>query len=140
LISSSRLAKPQKIWIGTTMQLLTFGPERAEPISEYQSHYAAAVALASGQGEAHVYCIHLKAGGEIGAHEAGCAQLFLVVAGSGWVSGPDGRRQKVGQDQGAFIARGEMHAKGTESGLTAIMVQLTELTTSPGTRERQRKP
>ena len=116
------------------MQMLNFGPERAELISDYRSHYASAVALASGQGEAHVYCLHLNAGGEIGAHEAGVAQLFLVVAGSGWVSGPEGKRQALGQGQGAFIARGEMHAKGTESGMTAIMVQLTELTTSSEAR------
>jgi len=112
------------------MQMLSFGPERGEPITEYRSLYASAVALASGQGEAHVYCVHLDAGGEIGAHEAGFAQLFLVVAGSGWVSGPDGKRQVLGQCQGAFIARGELHSKGSASGLTAIMVQLAELTTT----------
>lgn len=116
------------------MQLLNFGPERAQPISDYRSQYASAVALASGQGEAHVYCLHLSPGGEIGVHEAGFAQLFLVVAGSGWVSGPEGKRQMLVQGQGAYIARGEMHAKGTKSGMTAIMVQLTELTTSSAAR------
>jgi quercetin dioxygenase-like cupin family protein len=112
------------------MQLLSFGPERATPIREYLSQHASAVALASGQGEAHVYCVHLDAGGEIGAHEAGFAQLFLVVEGSGWVSGSDGRRQPLGQGQGALIARGEVHAKGTAWGMTAIMVQVTDMSTS----------
>jgi quercetin dioxygenase-like cupin family protein len=112
------------------MQLLSFGPERAEPIREYLGHHASAVALASGRGEAHVYCLHFEAGGEIGVHEAGFAQLFLVVSGSGWVSGSDGKRRPVGQGEGAFIARGEVHAKGTSSGMTAIMVQLTHMTVS----------
>ena len=112
------------------MQLLSFGLERATPISEYRSQHASAVALASGHGEAHVYCLHLDAGGEIGAHEAGFAQLFLVVEGSGWVSGSDGRRQLLGKGGGVLIARGEVHAKGTASGLTAIMVQLTDMTTT----------
>jgi quercetin dioxygenase-like cupin family protein len=108
------------------MQLMSFGPDRATPIIEYSSRHASAVALASGQGEAHVYCLHLDAAGEIGAHEAGFDQLFLVVEGSGWVSGSDGRRQPLAQAQGALIARGEVHAKGTESGMTAIMVQMTQ--------------
>lgn len=110
------------------MQLLSFGPERATPISEYRSQQASAVALANGHGEAHVYCLHLDPGGEIGAHEAGFAQLFLVVEGSGWVSGSDGKRHRLGQGQGALIARGEVHGKGTASGMTAIMVQLTDMT------------
>jgi quercetin dioxygenase-like cupin family protein len=116
------------------MQLLSFGPERATPISEYLSQHASAVALASGQGEAHVYCLHLDAGGEIGAHEAGFAQLFLVVEGSGWVSGSDRRRQLLVKGQGALIARGEIHAKGTTSGMTAIMVQLTDVKTASAAR------
>lgn len=116
------------------MQLLNFRPERATPITEYRGQHASAVALASGQGETHVYCLHLDAGGEIGAHEAGFAQLFLVVEGSGWVSGSDGGWQLLGQGQGALIARGEVHAKGTASGMTAIMVQLTDMTTMCGAR------
>ncbi|HEY9014213.1 MAG TPA: hypothetical protein VIM84_04010, partial [Gemmatimonadales bacterium] len=51
------------------MKLLSFGPERATPISEYHSLEASAVALAGGQGETHAYCLHLGAGGEIGAHD-----------------------------------------------------------------------
>jgi quercetin dioxygenase-like cupin family protein len=80
-----------------------------------------------------VYCLHLDPGGEIGAHEAGFAQLFLIVDGSGWVSGSDGKRQLLRRGQGAIIARGEMHAKGTASGMTAIMVQVRDMTAKAGT-------
>jgi len=45
----------------------------------------------------------------------------------------DGVRQPLAAGQGAFIARGEVHAKGSDAGLTAIMVQLTDLT--PATHE-----
>jgi quercetin dioxygenase-like cupin family protein len=110
------------------MRLLNFGPEWGRPIDQYHSQGAIAVALGSGQGEGHVYCVHISPGGEIGAHEAGFAQLFLVVAGSGWVSGADAVRRPLHEGQGAFIARGEIHAKGSVSGMTAIMVQLTDLT------------
>jgi hypothetical protein len=72
------------------MQLLSFGPKDGTPITTYHSHRALAVPLGSGRGEGHIYCIYLGPGGEIGPHESGFAQLFLVLAGSGWVSGADG--------------------------------------------------
>jgi hypothetical protein len=109
------------------MNLIDFGPEHAAPISEYGSRGAAAHPLADGAGEAHVYALHLEAGGEIGPHPAGFGQLFLVIAGEGWVAGADGVRQTVCAGQGAMIARGEVHAKGSRTGLTAVMVQVAEL-------------
>jgi hypothetical protein len=36
-------------------------------------------------------------------------------------------RQTVCAGQGAMIARGEVHAKGSRTGLTAVMVQVAEL-------------
>jgi quercetin dioxygenase-like cupin family protein len=110
------------------MHIIEFGPERAAPITEYRSRGASAQPLANGAGEAHVYAVHLAAGGEIGPHPAGFGQLFLVVAGSAWVAGPDGVRSVVREGQGAVIASGEVHAKGSETGCTAVMIQLSLLT------------
>jgi quercetin dioxygenase-like cupin family protein len=67
--------------------------------------------------------VHLEAGGEIGPHPAGIGQLFLVVAGSGWVAGADAVRRPLRAGQGAVIARGEVHAKGSDAG-SAVMIQL----------------
>src|SRR5262245_26734373 len=116
------------------MHLLSFAPVRGTPISVYYSQGASAVPLGEGRGEGHVYCVHLEPGGEIGPHEAGFGQLFLVVAGDGWVRGPDGERRSMAVGQGAFIARGEVHAKGSDTGMTAIMVQLTDLAAAPVAR------
>lgn len=113
------------------MHIIDFGPERATPISEYASRLASAQPLADGAGEAHVYAVHFAAGGEIGAHPAGFGQLFLVVAGTGWVAGADGVRRTVRAGQGAVIARGEVHAKGSASGCSAVMIQLADLTPKP---------
>ena len=109
------------------MHVIDFTPERATPIPEYGSRGASAQPLADGGGEAHVYAVHIGPGGEIGPHPAGFAQLFLVVAGEGWVAGGDGERRPVRAGQGAVIARGEVHAKGSESGLSAVMIQLAQL-------------
>lgn len=116
------------------MHLLDFAPGRETLISVYESHGASALPLGEGRGEGRVYCIRIDPGGAIGPHEAAFGQLFLVVAGSGWVSGGDGVPRPLGVGSGAFISRGEVHAKGSDTGLTAIMVHLTELAAAPVAR------
>ena len=116
------------------MQLLDLSPGAETPISDYESHGAYALQLGEGRGEGHIYCIRIEPGGAIGPHEAAFGQLFLVVAGSGWVSGGDGVPRLLGVGRGAYIGRGEVHAKGTDTGLTAIMVQLTDLAMAPSAR------
>ena len=116
------------------MRLLDFTPGHDTPITVYDSHGAYALLLGEGRGEAHAYCIRIEPGGAIGPHEAGFCQLFLVVAGSGWVSGGDGLQRPIGVGRGAFITRGEVHAKGSDTGLTAIMLQVTELAAAPMAR------
>jgi quercetin dioxygenase-like cupin family protein len=114
------------------MDVIDFTLERSAPITEYASRGASAQPLADGSGEAHVYAVHLAAGGEIGSHPAGFGQLFLVVSGEAWVSGGDGVRRPVRAGHGAVIARGEVHGKGSAAGCTAIMIQLAELTAATG--------
>jgi quercetin dioxygenase-like cupin family protein len=116
------------------MHLLDFTPGREALISVYESHGAYALPLGEGRGEGHIYCIRIEPGGVIGPHEAAFGQLFLVVAGRGWVSGDDGVTRPLGAGQGAFIGRGEVHAKGSDAGLMAIMVQLTDLAAAPAAR------
>ena len=119
------------------MLLLDFTPGHEAPISVYDSRGAHALSLGEGRGQGHIYWIRIDPGGVIGRHEAGFGQLFLVVDGSGWVSGDDGLPRPLSAGMGAFFARGEVHAKGSDTGLTAIMVQLTELAPAPmATRSR----
>ena len=108
------------------MRVVEFSAANADAISLYQSINASSVALGQGGGEAHVYCIHFGPGGQIGSHPTGFSQLFLVVQGSAWAAGPDGVRVALQAGQGAFFERGEVHSKGSEFGMVAIMVQATE--------------
>ncbi len=114
------------------MHVIDLSSEHAASITEYGSRAARAALLADGAGEAHVYAVHLAPGGEIGPHPAGFGQLFVVIAGEGWVAGADGVRRPVHVGQGAVIDRGEMHAKGSATGLVAVMIQLAELTLVAG--------
>jgi len=109
------------------MLVLETSREAAEPIERFESHGAWSQRLGSGAGESHVYVIHCNAGGEIGPHEAGFDQIFLVTEGSGWGAGADGVRTSLACGQAAVYRRGEVHSKGSESGMTAIMIQIREM-------------
>src|SRR5262249_37893214 len=100
---------------------------RAEPIESFQSVRAYSARLGDGEGEAHVYCLRFDPGGMIGEHPAGFGQLFLITEGSGWVIGQDGKRVELSAGQGAYFSRGEIHSKGSDAGMTAIMIQVKKL-------------
>ena len=87
---------------------------------------AAAASIAFGSGEAHVRLLRLDAGGEIGAHETGSGQLFVPLEVGGWVR--EGEREAaVAVGSAVYLPRGVTHAKGSESGLLALVVQVTDL-------------
>ncbi len=109
------------------MRVIEFSRSSAQPIALFGSVAASSVRIGDGSGEAHVYCIYFEPGGFIGEHPTGFGQLFLVMEGAGWVSGADGSRVPLAAGQGAYFENGERHAKGTESGMTALMVQVSEL-------------
>lgn len=68
-------------------------------------------------------CIHLEAGGVVGYHPAVCPQLFLVVNGEGWVRAEGTERIPIQTGQAAFWITGENHESGTETGMTAIVIE-----------------
>jgi quercetin dioxygenase-like cupin family protein len=112
------------------VQVLRFSASVAERIGQrpYEVNLASSIELAKGEGDAHAYVIYFEPGGIIGPHEAGFGQILFAVAGSGWVSGGDGRRIALAEGEAAFISRGEVHSKGSESGMTAFMIQVRDLT------------
>jgi quercetin dioxygenase-like cupin family protein len=112
------------------MKILDFSGRPGEPIDAYGSVGASSVRLADGAGAAHVYCVRFAPGGVIGDHEAGFGQLFLVIEGSGWAmtgTGAGRVRLDLAAGQAAYFARGEVHAKGSDVGMTAIMIQVDDL-------------
>jgi quercetin dioxygenase-like cupin family protein len=112
---------------GGALRFLDLRRTATGPILGYDSVRAESALLADGSGEARFWLVRIEAGGEIGRHEAGFGQLFLVVEGSGWAAGGDGERIPVAAGQGVWIARGEQHAKGSEKGLTALIVQVRDV-------------
>src|SRR5262249_42512627 len=113
------------------IRVFDFAAQAAQSIERFSSSGAASVELAHGSGESHVYALHFAPGGSIGPHPAGFDQLFLVVQGSCWVAGSNGVRHSIGTNRGAFVPKGEVHSKGSETGMVAVMVQSSEFL-SPG--------
>ncbi len=75
-----------------------------------------------------VHAVHFDAGGSIGRHPAGPAQLFVVTSGTGWIEGGDGVRHALREGDAAYVAAGESHAKGATTAMSALMIQCAELT------------
>ena len=107
-------------------QLIRFDKSVANAVEDYGARSTTSVHLGSGSGESHAYVLHFEADGEIGEHETGFGQLFVVVAGAGWVVS-EADRHEVGIGDAVFLPRGVVHAKGSESGMTAIMIQMDNL-------------
>lgn len=110
------------------IRIIEFTPDSARPIELFSSSGASGAELAHGVGESHVHAVHFVPGGVIGPHPAGYDQVFLVVHGSGWIAGADGLRLELGANHGAFVPKGELHSKGSETGLLALMVQASAFT------------
>ena len=120
-----------------TVQIFTF--DRAErAICRFGSQGARATRIAAGEGVVHLTCLSIGPGGTLGAHPASVAQIFLVVAGEGWVSGPDGTSIPVTAGTGIRWEAEEVHASGSATGLTAIAVEGAPSKSSRPTRIQAR--
>lgn len=77
-------------------------------------------------GSGGVSVIRIEPGGILGRHSAVIDQLFCLIEGDGWVSGSDGGRVPLSRGQAALWQAGEGHESGTETGMTALVVEIEE--------------
>jgi quercetin dioxygenase-like cupin family protein len=110
------------------MRIYDFDPRVGQPVPMFQSRAAQIAELGEGKGESHAFLVHFDCGGVIGPHPAEFGQLFAPMEGSGWIEGGDGMRHAIHPGQVAFVERGEMHAKGSDGGMTALMIQIRDFT------------
>ncbi|HEX6799043.1 MAG TPA: cupin domain-containing protein [Ktedonobacterales bacterium] len=110
------------------MRIFRFDAAVARPITEFGSVGASIAPVARpGAGFVQLGCIYVAAGGCVGRHPAGEPQLFLVVAGEGWVSGADGERVPIRTGQAAFWEPGEEHESGSEQGMAVMVLEAEAL-------------
>jgi quercetin dioxygenase-like cupin family protein len=109
------------------MEIFRF--DRAEKTIDYHGSVGlVATRIAAGHGEVTVTCLTVRPGGTIGRHPSTGPQLFLVVAGEGWVAGEDDERIPITSGFGVRWEPGEMHSSGSAQGFTAISIEGAPLT------------
>jgi hypothetical protein len=128
------------------MKLYQFGPEVGRPITHFESNFIMTplVRIAAdgpdgttSEGGAartapdawvarpgvRIGAMHIGPGGVVGFHQATVPQLFVVVAGEGWVRGPEAARTPIHPYQAAFWTAGEWHESGSATGMTALAIE-----------------
>ena len=108
---------------GDELLLFRFDAGTARPITHFDSRFALSPLLRTAGGEMQIVCAYLEAGDGIGYHQAVEPQLLLVVVGAGWVRGESPERAPIEAGQAAFWTAGEWHETGTDTGLTAIILE-----------------
>ncbi len=106
------------------MQIRSFDISTARPVTDFGSDFRISPLVAPGA-RVVVNVIHLLEGGCVGRHAAVVPQAFCVVAGEGWVSGDDDERVPIAAGQVAEWSEGEHHGAGSDTGLTAVVLEGT---------------
>ncbi len=109
------------------MKLFSFEAGLGRSVGEFDSTGFILSRVAHLPGETVVHCAWLDPGGAIGYHPAGAVQLFLVVEGEGWVRGESPEQIPVHAGQAALWQKGEWHAAGTQTGMTAVILEGDDL-------------
>jgi len=105
------------------MKIFRFDRHIGKTIDRYNSSGFILSRVAHLLEEAMIHCAYLEPHGMIGYHQATVPQLFLILQGEGWVRGENPERMPIQTGQGAYWEEGEGHEAGTETGMTAIIIE-----------------
>ncbi len=113
------------------MQVFSFEKATGQEIGLFGSQGFVLSRMAQWSANGVVSIAHLLPDGVIGGHQAVGDQLFLVVWGSGEVSGAMGETASIMNGQAVFWQDGEWHETRTVGGLTAVIIEAPTLNLSP---------
>lgn len=105
------------------MTLYNFEPQPDMSVTRYGSRNLTIQPLLRVAHETMLHCMVLAANGLVGYHQTVSNQLFMVVAGEGWVRGESEQEHPISAGQAAFWQAGEWHAARTDRGLTALVIE-----------------
>jgi quercetin dioxygenase-like cupin family protein len=105
-------------------------PGAAREVVDFDASAVTALHLAAGAGPWTATVLYVAAGGGLGTHPAGRDQVLFVVEGAGWLE-VDGVRRDLGPGDAGFVAAGQLHAKGSATGMTALVLQSPSIAMEP---------
>ena len=105
------------------MKIFRFDPEVGKEIEQFGSVKAIISKVVHLDDEAVVNCVYIRPNGKIGYHQAASQQLFLLVEGQGWIRSESDEKHTVQGGQAVFWEEGEWHESGTETGMTAVIIE-----------------
>lgn len=109
------------------MKKYNFTQELANRINNYQSIDAFYTKIMKTVEPANIGFMYIEPGGVVGMHEAPVPQLFIVIQGEGWVCGEDQEKVLIKTGEGVLWQTGEAHESGSNSGLTALVIQSEQI-------------
>ncbi len=109
------------------MKIFRFDADIGQPVRGFGSHDVSLSRILRTTNDVQIGCFYGQPGGVIALHQAVGPQLLLVVQGQGWIRGKDEPRTPVHAGQTVYWKDGEWHETGSESGMTAIVVEGPEL-------------
>ncbi|PYZ93361.1 cupin [Salipaludibacillus keqinensis] len=104
------------------MEIFRFDQGVGKKVTHFQSDFVMSRIIKT-ENPAQISCMHLEAKGLIGLHEATVSQLLLIVEGEGWVRSNGSSLINVKKGQAVYWDQGENHETGTETGMTAIVIE-----------------
>jgi quercetin dioxygenase-like cupin family protein len=109
------------------MNIFRFDPDAGREIEQFGSVGTILARIVHLEDEAVVHCVYIQAHGKLGYHQAAAPQLFLLVAGEGWVRDASDQKISVKAGQAVFWEKDEWHESGTETGLTAVIIEAVKM-------------
>ncbi len=105
------------------MKIYRFDRGTKKTINEDGNRNVALSPVAEEIAGAFVGVLYVEPMGVLGYHQALSDQIFMVVQGTGWVTGPDRKRTTIEAGQAAFWQDGEWHESGSDQGMTVVVVE-----------------
>jgi quercetin dioxygenase-like cupin family protein len=105
------------------MKIFRFDPEVGQEVEQFGSVKAIISKILHLENEAAISSVYIRPNGKFGHHQAVTPQLFLFVQGEGWVRGETDEKLAVREGQAIFSEQGEWHESGTETGMTAVIIE-----------------
>jgi quercetin dioxygenase-like cupin family protein len=105
------------------MMIFRFDPEVGKEIEQFDSVKAIISKIVHIENEAMIQCVYIRPNGKLGYHQAVAPQLFLLVQGEGWIRGETDEKLAVREGQAVFWEQGEWHESGTDTGMTAVIIE-----------------